>query len=557
MLSQLFIKNVAVIENAEVDFSKGFNVFTGETGAGKSILIDSINAVLGGRTSRDLIRTGESKAVVKAVFSDVSDYARKKIEDLGFAPDENGDYLVTREISAEGKNVCRVNMEPATAGFLKEISGYLIDIHGQHDSISLQNSDFHINYIDSYGETEKEYSAYLEAYHELHRIDNEIKKLSRDDSEKSQRIDMLKYQISEIENAEIEEGEDEKLETESRKIKASEEISSVVNESLSLLRGSDSSDGITDSVRQVSRNNEYLTEFYPQFRDITERLESIYYDLDEYYRDLDEINDGLDFDPRMQDRIESRLDQLYRLKKKYGGSLDSVMKYYADAKEELDSIEFSEERLEKLETERKKASDELEKRSSVLSEQRHKAASLFESSVMNELSYLNMPNVSFSVNFTETDYTELGNERLEFYISTNIGEPLKPLAKIASGGELSRIMLSIKNVLADKDNIDTLIFDEIDTGISGAAAMKVGKKLKQVSEGRQIICVTHLAQVAAYADSHLLISKSTRNDRTFTDVECLDHDGRLSELARIMGGTVTDSLIESAEELLNEASLNS
>ena len=548
MLSQLFIKNVAVIESASIDFENGFNVFTGETGAGKSILIDSINAVLGGRTSRDLVRTGEGKAVVSAVFTDISKETEKVLEELGY--DIEDELLISREISAEGKSICKVNMRPATAGVLKQLSSVLIDVHGQHDSAVLQNPELHIGYIDSFGNTESELSEYRESFKKLKSVDREIKKIISDDSDKTARIDMLKFQISEIESAAIEEGEEEELLSLSKRIKSAENIMGLISETVGALDGNGESEGALDGLSTAIENCARLAEFFPQYEGLSEKFKEMYYEFEEFANDVKDNADELDFDPALQNRTERRLDQIFRLKRKYGGSVEEMFKYYNKATEELENIEFSEERLEKLQKECEQLFGETAKLADILTKKRSATAEAFERAVSEELSYLNMPNVRFSVNFEETDFTESGKDSLEFYIATNAGEPLKPLTKIASGGELSRIMLSIKNVLADNDNVDTLIFDEVDTGISGSAAQKVGQKLKQVSKGRQIICVTHLAQVAAYADNHLLISKNTEGGRTFTSVESLEKEGRVNELARIMGGTMTEALKKSAEELL-------
>ena len=549
MLSQLFIKNIAVIESASIDFENGFNVFTGETGAGKSILIDAINAVLGGRTSRDLVRTGESKAFVSAVFSDISPKVKVVLEELGYDSDDD-ELLISREISVEGKNICKINARPATVSALKQLSGALIDVHGQHDSAILQNPELHIGYIDAFGGTEDEISAYHESYKAMKETERAIKKISMDDSDKEARIDLLKYQIGEIETAAVEEGEEDELLALSKRIKSSENIMELVSGTVAALDGEDGAEGALDELETVIKNAEELAEYFPDFAGISEKFKSTYYELEEFANDVKNCADELDFDPQLQNRTEKRLDEIFRLKRKYGGSVEAVFAYYDKAVKELDGIEFSEERLEKLNKEYAVLKKAAEERASVLTQKRLAAAQAFEHAVMDELSYLNMPNVRFSVNFEHTDFTESGCDSIEFYIATNAGEPLKPLAKIASGGELSRIMLSIKNVLADKDEVGTLIYDEVDTGISGAAAQKVGKKLKQVSKGRQIICVTHLAQVAAFADNHLLISKATENGRTFTSVISLDKEGKIRELARIMGGEITDSLKNSAKELL-------
>lgn len=549
MLSQLFIKNIAVIESASIDFENGFNVFTGETGAGKSILIDAINAVLGGRTSRDLVRTGENKAFVSAVFSDISPKIKDTLDSLGYDADDD-ELLISREISAEGKNICKINSRPATVSALKQLSGVLIDIHGQHDSAVLQNPDLHIGYIDAFGNTQSELSVYYDSYKAMKETERAIKKIFSDDSDKEARIDLLKYQIGEIEAAAIEEGEEDELLALSKRIKSSENIIDLVSETVAALDGEDGSEGALDEIETVIKNADRLAEYFPEFSGMAEKFKSAYYELEEFKNDVTNCADELDFDPQLQNRTEKRLDEIFRLKRKYGGSVEAMFKYYDKAVKELNGIEFSEERLEKLNREYAVLKKDTETKANVLTSKRLEAAKSFEHEVMNELAYLNMPNVRFSVNFEHADYSPSGKDCIEFYIATNAGEPLKPLTKIASGGELSRIMLSIKNVLADKDDIDTLIFDEVDTGISGSAAQKVGKKLKQVSKGRQIICVTHLAQVAAFADNHLLISKATENEKTFTSVKSLDEEGRICELARIMGGELTDSLKNSAKELL-------
>jgi len=548
MLSQLFIKNIAVIESASIDFENGFNVFTGETGAGKSILIDSINAVLGGRTSRDLVRNGEGKAIVSAVFTDISKDAEAVLEELGY--DIEDELLISREISAEGKSICKVNMRPATAGVLKQLSSVLIDVHGQHDSAVLQNPELHIGYIDSFGNTGNEISEYRESYKKLRSVEREIKKIINDDSDKTARIDMLKFQIGEIEAAAIEEGEEDELLALSKRIKSAENIMELISETIGALDGNGENEGALEGLSTAIENCARLAEFFPQYEGLSEKFKEMYYEFEEFANDVKDNADELDFDPALQNRTERRRDQIFRLKRKYGGSVEEMFRYYQKAVSELENIEFSEERLEKLRKEQKQLFAETAELAEVLSKKRRKAAEAFETAVAGELSYLNMPNVRFKVNFEETEFTDSGKDNLEFYIATNAGEPLKPLTKIASGGELSRIMLSIKNVLADNDNVDTLVFDEVDTGISGSAAQKVGQKLKQVSGGRQIICVTHLAQVAAFADNHLLISKSTEGGKTFTSVESLGKKGRINELARIMGGTMTDALRKSAEELL-------
>jgi DNA repair protein RecN (Recombination protein N) len=551
LLSQLHIQNVAVIENVSMELRPGFNVLTGETGAGKSILIDSIHAVLGGRTRRDLIRTGTDKASVSAVFSGLSEKDAEAVRALGYEPDENGELLVSREIFADGRSVCKINLSPATAAVLKALSAVLIDIHGQHDSQMLSDPELHMLYIDAYGNTEELRNAYREAYEALKAVEREIKKLSVNDAEKAQRIDLLSYQVREIEGAAVAEGEEEELLAQKKRMDSTERLSGLIAEAVEAFDGTDDAEGLLTRMETVIGDAAGLSEYFPDFSGAPEKFRGMYYEFEELASEIRACADELEFDPALQNRIEARLDAIYRLKRKYGGTVEAMLAYYEKAKQELDSIEFSEEKLAELQKQEKILRAKASELAGRLTDARKKAAARFEQNVAAELSYLDMPNSRFEVRFEKSELSPDGQDVLEFYISTNAGEPLKPLVKIASGGELSRIMLSIKNVLAENDRIDTLIFDEVDTGISGSAAEKVGRKLKQVSKGRQIVCVTHLAQVAAYADNHLYISKSTENGRTYTNVEELDRPGRIEALARIMGGAnVTDSIRRSAEELL-------
>jgi len=551
LLSQLHIQNVAVIENVSLELRPGFNVLTGETGAGKSILIDSIHAVLGGRTRRDLIRTGTDKASVSAVFSGLSEKDAEAVCALGYEPDENGELLVSREIFADGRSVCKINLSPATAAVLKALSAALIDIHGQHDSQMLSDPELHMLYIDAYGDTEPLRNEYREAYEALKTVEKEIKKLSGSDAEKAQRIDLLSYQVKEIEAASVAEGEEEELLAQKKRMDSTERLSGLIGEAVEAIDGNDDAEGMLTRMETVIDDTARLSEYFPDFSGVPEKFRGMYYEFEELANEIRSCADELEFDPALQNRTEARLDAIYRLKRKYGGTVEAMLAYYEKAKQELDSIEFSEERLAELHKQEKILSAKARELAEKLTDARKKAAARFEQNVSAELSYLDMPNARFEVRFEISELSPDGQDVLEFYISTNAGEPLKPLVKIASGGELSRIMLSIKNVLAENDRIDTLIFDEVDTGISGSAAEKVGRKLKQVSKGRQIVCVTHLAQVAAYADNHLYISKFTENGRTYTNVEELDRPGRIEALAKIMGGAnVTDSIRKSAEELL-------
>ena len=540
-----------MIENVSLELRPGFNVLTGETGAGKSILIDSIHAVLGGRTRRDLIRTGTEKASVRAVFSSLSEKDVAAVRALGYEPDENGELLVSREIFADGRSVCKINLSPATAAVLKALSAELIDIHGQRDSRILSDPGLHMLYIDAYGDTAALRDEYRAAYEALRAIEREIKKLSGSDAEKAYRIDLLSYQIKEIEDASVAEGEEEELLAQRKRMNGAEKLSELIGEAVEAFDGEAGADGLLSRMETVIGDTARLCEYFPNFSGAPEKFRGMYYEFEELASEIRACADGLEFDPALQNRVEARLDAIYRLKRKYGGTVEAMLDYYEQAKKELNAIEFSEEKLEELHRREKVLLAQASGLAERLSEARKKAAARFEQNVAAELAYLDMPNARFEVRFEQSELSPDGRDVLEFYISTNAGEPPKPLVKIASGGELSRIMLSVKNVLAANDRIDTLIFDEIDTGISGSAADKVGRKLKQVSEGRQIVCVTHLAQVAAYADNHIYISKTIENGRTYTEVEELDRPGRIEALSRIMGGAdLTDSIRRSAEELL-------
>jgi len=551
LLSQLQIQNVAVIENVSLELKPGFNVLTGETGAGKSILIDSIHAVLGGRTRRDLIRTGTEKASVRAVFSALSEKDVAAVRALGYEPDENGELLVSREIFADGRSMCKINLSPATASVLKALSAELIDIHGQHDSQMLSDPELHMLYIDAYGNVGALRDEYRASYEALKAVEREIKKLSGSDAEKAYRIDLLSYQIKEIEDASVAPGEEEELLAQRKRMNGAEKLSELIEEAVDAFDGGDDAEGLLARMETVIGDTARLCEYFPDFSGAPEKFRGMYYEFEELAGEIRACADELEFDPALQNRVETRLDAIYRLKRKYGGTVEAMLDYYERAKQELDAIEFSEEKLEELHKREKILLAQASGLADRLTEARKKAAALFERNVAAELAYLDMPHARFEVRFEQSELSPDGRDVLEFYISTNAGEPPKPLVKIASGGELSRIMLSIKNVLAANDRIDTLIFDEVDSGISGSAAEKVGRKLKQVSQGRQIVCVTHLAQVAAYADNHIYISKSIENGRTYTKVEELDRPGRIEALSRIMGGAnVTDSIRKSAEELL-------
>lgn len=555
MLSQLFIQNIAVIEKVQVTFEKGLNVFTGETGAGKSIVIDAINAVLGNRTSRELVRTGAPKALVTALFEEIGDETKEQLLSLGFEPEEDGSLLLSREISSDGKTSCKIGGRPATVSILREVAQSLINIHGQHDSQSLLQPEQHLGYIDQFGKTAallKEYRLEYAYYAELQR---KLHQLRTDEREKAQRMDLLSYQINEISAAALLPGEEEDLQTAKKKMQNSAKIVEALHVTHDLLQGAEESDGILSMLDQAQEQIQILETYYPQLK--SDRILDIRYELEEVEETLRDALSDAEMDPAELDRIEERLDLIFRLKRKYGGSVEEILNFADQAQQELDSITHAEELQSKLEKEESQSKERLMGLAKRLSEKRKAAAKLFEKQVCAELAFLDMPSVRFFVH-SETDKPdETGVDRMEFYISTNPGEPPKPIGKIASGGELSRIMLSLKNVIAEGDRVGTLIFDEVDTGVSGRAAQKIGRKLKQASSGRQIICVTHLAQVAAFADTHLLIAKTVQDGRTFTTVQALPQEERVRELARIMGGeSITPTVLASARELILQAKEN-
>ena len=555
MLSQLFTQNIAVIEKVQVTFEKGLNVFTGETGAGKSIVIDAINAVLGNRTSRELVRTGAPKALVTALFEEIGDETKEQLLSLGFEPEEDGSLLLSREISSDGKTSCKIGGRPATVSILREVAQSLINIHGQHDSQSLLQPEQHLGYIDQFGKTAallKEYRLEYAYYAELQR---KLHQLRTDEREKAQRMDLLSYQINEISAAALLPGEEEDLQTAKKKMQNSAKIVEALHVTHDLLQGAEESDGILSMLDQAQEQIQILEAYYPQLK--SDRILDIRYELEEVEETLRDALSDAEMDPAELDRIEERLDLIFRLKRKYGGSVEEILNFADQAQQELDSITHAEELQSKLEKEESQSKERLMGLAKRLSEKRKAAAQLFEKQVCAELAFLDMPSVRFFVH-SETDKPdETGVDRMEFYISTNPGEPPKPIGKIASGGELSRIMLSLKNVIAEGDRVGTLIFDEVDTGVSGRAAQKIGRKLKQASSGRQIICVTHLAQVAAFADTHLLIAKTVQDGRTFTTVQALPQEERVRELARIMGGeSITPTVLASARELILQAKEN-
>ena len=553
MLSVLKIENIAIIESAEIEFSRGFNVLSGETGAGKSIILDSINAVLGFRTSRELIRTGASEARVTALFSSVSENVEKKLVELSLpvAPDKT--ILVSRVISPD-KNVCKVNNALTNVSALREIGAELISIHGQQDNRELLNNETHISYIDSIGDLNGIVGDYSTLYNELLSLKSQIKKLSGNKEEKARRIDILSYQIDELEKAEINPGEWESLKNRRTELQNFERIQESLTASYAALSGGDSYKGAVEMVSGAFRELSSISKFSNEIQSISEKLGDLYYELSDIADTVRDSISGDGYNPLELEDIENRLDLLYKLSKKYGETEEDMLQYLENAKTELSEISLSDEVLDELKVKYSEKLIETENLAKTLSEKRKKEAKIFCEKVCEELRFLDMPSVEFLVDFKEVDLCENGIDSVEFLISANVGEIPKPIAKIASGGELSRIMLALKTVLADKDKISTMIFDEIDAGVSGRAALKVASKLKDVSNGKQVLCVTHLAQLMSYADSHYLIEKAVRDGKTYTGVTLLDLEGRKKEIARITsGGEITQTQLDNALEMINNA----
>lgn len=554
MLSQLYIENIAVIEKARIDFSAGFNVLTGETGAGKSIVIDSINTVLGERTSRELIRTGAKRALVSAVFRLKNGRAVQKLEDLGYSSEEDGTVMIQREISADGKSSCRINGQPATVSILKEVGSLLINIHGQHENYGLLSPNLHISYLDSMGLPETLLHRYQQAFSSMQSAKSKLASCEIDQSQKARQTDLLNYQINELESANLRPGEEEELNRQKNLYRNSEKISQAIAKAKAALSGDEETQGAVSAAADAAEALSEVEQNLPELRSLAERLQSISYDLEDCGEEMRNYTSQLEYDPSELDEIEARLDTIYRLGLKYGGSVEKMLEYLEKSRKELETIRLSDENAAKFREEYRAARKQAETLAEKISSWRAAAAQNFIQRVSGELQFLNMPNVSFEIRQDRCPLNELGCDKIEFYISTNAGEPAKPIAKIASGGELSRIMLAIKTVLAGRDDVGTLIFDEVDTGVSGSAAQKVGLKLREVSENRQVICVTHLAQIASLADTHFLVRKRVRENRTYTRVEQLNREGRREELARIMGGQeITPLTLQSAEEMLQMA----
>ena len=553
MLTNLYIENIAVIEKSNIDFTRGLNVLTGETGAGKSIVIDAINAVLGKRSSRGIIRSGAEAAFVSATFEQLSPLVQKKLASMGYE-DEDGTLILSRELSASGKNTCRVNSRPATVAALKEIGEYLINIHGQNDNLELMNPALHIVYIDALADITEKLSEYRRLYRELKAVEEELDSAQTDEAERVRKIDLLSFQITEIEDADITVGEYDALTDERNALQNREKIAKELMRARIALDGDGDADGILrmtdDAASSVMNASRYLS----TLEGTADRLSSALYELQEISRELENAMDDIDADPGRLEEIEERLDLLYRLRHKYGDSEEEILAYLDNANKELKELNdyaFNREQLQKRREELYRDAYDSAKE---ISQIRQKVCEGFRTSVEREMAFLLMPHVRLEIQREEVELNSRGIDQLEFLISTNPGEEPKPVVKIASGGELSRMMLAIKTVLSRADFVQTLIFDEIDTGISGSAADRVGKKLSQLSADRQVLCVTHQAQIAAFADNHLFISKSVRDERTFTQVDPLDDEGRVHELARIVGGeAITDSALNHARQLLDAA----
>ena len=554
MLTRLYIKNVAVIKEATIALAPGFNVLTGETGAGKTVLISSIDAVLGERTSRDIIRIGEDKAVVTAMFEDISEKASEILRSLGYE-DEDGTVLISREITSAGKNICRIGGVPATTAILREISSCLLQIHGQRDTSQLLSADKHLELIDGLAETAPLLVEYSAEYNKLRELRHERNALDIDESEKARRMDMLRYQLDEIEAAELEdEAEEEELTARRRMVQGSERIRQGLAQAYAALQGDNDREGINSLAAELTEGIGEAAGFVESLAAMSERIDEIAIELEEFAADIRASLDEFDFDPRELDEIERRLDVIYKLKRKYGSSIAEILEHYRNTAEELEGISLSEKRIEAVKKQIAAAEKDVIAKAGIISKKRLEAADIMVSQVESELAFLDMPGVKLSVRHREHQPRDNGIDEMELYIVTNAGDEPKPLSKIASGGELARIMLAIKNVLAGRDDIATLIFDEVDTGVSGRAAGKIGAKLRQVANARQVICVTHLAQVAAYADRHFLIAKQEKDGSTFTQVGELSHEDAVHELARITSGDlITPAALQSAGELWDRA----
>ena len=550
MLDLLKIQNIAIIESAEIEFSAGFNVLSGETGAGKSIILDSINAVLGFRTSRELIRTGESEARVTALFSSISKNVEDKLQELSLPLSPDGTLLISRTIGFD-RNVCKVNNALTNVTALREIGAELISIHGQQDNRELLNNETHIDYIDAMTGEKAVFEEYNLLFNRLSEIKNQIKRLSGDKEAKARKIDVLSYQIDEIEKAEINPGEWEKLKIRRTELQNYEKIQGSLYGAYEALSGGDDFTGAVQLLSGAFRELSSIAQYSEEAENLSKKLGDLYYEVEDVADTLRSLVNDDGYSQAELEEIENRINLIYNLSKKYGETEEDILRFLENAKKELNDISFSDEKLEKLKAEYESVYEQTYNLACKISDLRKKTSVDFAEKVCEELKFLDMPQVEFLVDFTETDLTEKGIDTCEFLISANVGEIPKPIAKIASGGELSRIMLAFKTVMADKDKINTMVFDEIDTGVSGRAALKVAAKLKQVSVGKQVLCVTHLAQLMCYADNHYLIEKAAKDGKTYTSVTPLDFEGRKNEIARITsGGEVSAIQLENAEQML-------
>lgn len=556
MLSLLHIENIAVIESADIQFGAGFNALTGETGAGKSIVVDAIGAVVGGRTSREIIRTGAKSARVEANFTALPDLPW--FAENGIAPDEDGNLLIQREIQSDGKNVCRLNGRLLTVSQLRELGRQILNIHGQHDGQQLLDESCHLSYLDSFGALGEQLSDYQSAYGTLGGIRREMSALRMDEAEKARRIDALHYQISELERANLQPGEDETL-TERRKLlRNAGRLIEAVEETHRAISGDDDSAGAAALLSEAERALEGAASMSAQAASLLEQLVELRCAADDLADQVRDLRESFDFEPGELDEIEGRLDVIYRLRKKYGDSVEDMLSYLEKCRAELDQIRFADDTLARLEDVYAAALREAKEKAVLLSEKRHDAARALETRIQAELQQLDMPKVRFLVDFSEKEGDEgldlTGMDQVQFLMSANVGEDPKPIQKIASGGELARIMLALKNVLAENELVTTLVFDEVDTGVSGRAAQKVAEKMADVAARKQVLCVTHLPQIAAMADVHFSVEKGVRKGRTFTAVEALDRPRRQQELARLAAGAhITPAALESAGELLDAA----
>ena len=555
MLSLLHIENIALIQSADIRFEPGFNVLTGETGAGKSIVIDSIGAVLGERTSRELIRTGAKSALVTAVFTQVPPLPW--LEENGFPTGEE-ELLLQRELQGDGRNVCRIDGKLVTVAQLRELGRQLLNIHGQHDGQQLLDPASHLGYLDQFGGCQPLLESYQEAYRKWHDIRREMDKLQMDEAERSRRVDTLNYQIQELERAQLKAGEDEELSARRTLLRSAGRLMEAVQSAEFALSGDEDRDGACSLIAQAEGEVQGVSSISPELSELSEKLTALRCAADDAADTLRDLSRSFDFSPGELDQVEERLDLLYRLRKKYGPTVEDMLAYLDRCRKELDQIQYADDTLARLEKDLKKAQKEALRRGESLSQARREAAGALQARVQEELRQLDMPKVQFQTEFTpkggEAGMDETGLDEVQFLMSANLGEALKPIQKVASGGELARIMLALKNVLAEGDQIGTLVFDEVDTGVSGRAAQKVAEKMAQVARGKQVLCVTHLPQIAAMADTHFSVQKGEREGRTYTRLERLDRSQRREELARLIGGaSITPSLLESAEELLRQA----